>query len=77
MPDRSITTSTGTTITLTDLDDMTLVHLDHPSAPADMRNMEAGRILDGGFQPAPFADWALTPVTLRAIADLIEAESHA
>lgn len=77
MSDRSITTSTGTTITLTDCDDMTLVLLDAPDAPADMRNLEAGRLVDGGFQPAPFAAWGLVPATLRAIADLIEAESRA
>ncbi|WP_280381025.1 hypothetical protein [Nocardia wallacei] len=74
MPSRTITTDTGTVITLNGLDGT--VYLDHPEAPADMRGLEAGRIIDGGFQPAPFAAWGLVPETLRALADLIEAEER-
>lgn len=68
----SITTSTGSTVTLNDVG---RVVLDHPDAPDDMRHQEAGRVIDGGFQPAPFAEWALRPEMLRALADLIEAAS--
>lgn len=67
------TTSTGSTITLRDDEhNGQLVILDHPEAPSDMRDLEAGRVIDGGFQPAPFAAFALSPEALRAIADLIE-----
>jgi hypothetical protein len=54
----------------------TLVIVDHPDAPPDMRHKEAGRIVDGGFQPAPLAAFALRPETLRAIATLIEGEQR-
>ena len=69
-----ITTSTGTIIRLGEQIEMggTLVVLDHPAAPDDMRNREAGRVIDGGFQPAPFAAFTLSPETLRAIAELVE-----
>lgn len=77
MPERSITTSTGSIVFLADRDGDTIVLLDHPDAPADMRPTEAGRVIDGGFQPAPFANWALTPEGLRAIADLIEEAADA
>lgn len=70
--DRTTTTSTGTTVTLAQRGDDTVGVLDHPGVPAEMRNNEVGRVIDGGFQPAMFAPWALMPPTLRAIADLIE-----
>ncbi|NKY47982.1 hypothetical protein [Nocardia cerradoensis] len=73
MPAQSITTDTGTIVSVAEKGGETLVLLDHPEAPDDMRNTEAGRIIDGGFQPYPFASWAATPSTLRALADLIEA----
>jgi hypothetical protein len=50
----------------------TLVILDNPAAPADMRHIEAGRLTDAGFQPAPFAAYGMTAAVLRGIADLIE-----
>lgn len=77
MPDQTITTDTGTTVTIAHKDGDTIVVLDHPDAPADMRHKEVGRILDGGFQPHPFATWGAMPATLRAIADLIEAVGNA
>lgn len=70
---KKITLSNGTTVTLRDSPEGLLVVLDHPAAPAAMRNHEAGRIIDGGFQPVPFALFGLRPETMRAIADLIEA----
>lgn len=70
MPDRTITTDTGTVITLNGLDGT--VYFDHPDVPANLRNTEAGRILYGGFQPTAVAAWAVSPATLRALADLIE-----
>lgn len=52
-----------------------VVVLDNPEAPDDMRNTEAGIVVQsGGFQPATFAAFALRPAVLRAIADLIEKE---
>jgi hypothetical protein len=75
-PVREVTTATGVTVKLSDNDGDTVVLLDHPDAPADTRPTEAGRIRDGGFQPVPFAPWAVGPATLRAIADLIEAANH-
>ncbi|WP_280357120.1 hypothetical protein [Nocardia otitidiscaviarum] len=75
MPDRSITTARGSIVTLSDQNGRLVVLLDHPDAPAEMRPTEAGRVVDGGFQPHMFADWALTPEGLRAIADLIEEHS--
>ncbi|MFE3052311.1 hypothetical protein [Nocardia sp. NPDC059239] len=77
MPDRTITTDTGSIVTLTERDGDIVVLLDHPNAPADMRGVEAGRVIDGGFQPALFAPWGLTPPTLRALADLIEENTDA
>lgn len=69
--------SNGTTVTLKDSVDGPLVILDHPDAPKDLRNLEAGRIVTqpagAGFQAAPFSVGAMRPETLRAIADLIEA----
>lgn len=69
----TITTPNGTTISLEQKGSDTLVILDNPAAPADMRNTEAGRIIPGGFQAAPFMDFGLRPDVLRAIADLISA----
>lgn len=72
MTDRH-TTRTGTTISLApQAGGYQIVVLDNPAAPPDMRHCEGGRVVDGGFQPAPFAAWALTPEALRIIADLIE-----
>lgn len=67
-----ITTSSGTTISIVSSDGMQLVIADNPAAPEDMRNRELGRVIYGGFQPAPFAAWGMTTETLRAIADLID-----
>lgn len=59
-------TRTGTEAT-------TVVVVDHPDAPDDMRNYEVGRLFPGlGFLPAPFCEAGLRPAALRAIADLIE-----
>lgn len=71
-----ITTSTGTDVYVTTREATRdrIVVLDNPAAPEDMRHCEAGRVIDGGFQPAPFAAWALRPEVLRAIADLIDPE---
>lgn len=78
MSDLKITTSTGTNIwvaTRVSTGDRIVV-LENPYAPSDMRMTEAGRIIDGGFQPAPSAAWGLRPEVLRAIADVIEAEAE-
>lgn len=66
-------TSTGTTVSVEDAHGDRVVILDNPAAPDDT-HLESGRIVDGGYQPAFMAAWALTPETLRIIADLIEAE---
>ena len=71
-PVPSRTTSTGTTITIHTGPRGRTVVLDHPDAPADMRHTEAGRVIDRGFQPAPFAPFAMSPEVLRHIASLIE-----
>ncbi|MGN6403529.1 hypothetical protein [Sinomonas sp.] len=65
--------SNGTTVSLKPSKDGPLVVLDHPDAPDDMRNIEAGRIILGSYQPKPFCEFGLRSETLRAIADLIEA----
>lgn len=65
----SITTEHGTTVVLDEFD---RIFLAHPDAPEDMRNLEAGRILNGGFQPIMFPQYALRPAVLRAIAELTE-----
>lgn len=72
-----ITTSTGTNVWVTTREATgdRIIVLDNPAAPDDMRMNEAGRILPGGFQPAPFAAFGLTPEALRAIADLTEREA--
>lgn len=74
----TITTSTGTIVSLKPSNDgpqpILAVVLDNPAAPSDMRGVEVGRVVDGGYQPAMFAPWALRPEVLRAIADLIDQE---
>lgn len=70
----SHTTSTGTTVTVEDRPAGRVVVCDNPAAPDDMRHNEVGRIIAGGFQPAPFASWALSPEVLRIVADLAEQE---
>lgn len=65
-------TSVGGSVEIREEEGDSLVVLAHPDAPDDMRDVVAGRIVDGGFQPAPFAAWAVRPETLRIIADLIE-----
>lgn len=66
------TTEHGTIISLEEAEGRTVVILEHPSAPEDMRYVEAGRVERGGFQPAVFAAFALRPSALRALADLID-----
>lgn len=66
------TTSTGTTITLEQYGADLAVIFANPNAPADLRRTEAGRVIDGGFQPAPFAAFGMSPEALRIIATLIE-----
>lgn len=67
-----ITTEHGTTVSLDKEHGETVVVLSSPGAP---RNT-AGRLIDiggeVGFQPAPFAPWAVRTDALRAIADLID-----
>lgn len=67
-----ITTERGVIVETREYEEGALVIVDHPQAPSDIRNLEVGRIVGGGFQPAPFLAGALSPSTLRAIADLIE-----
>lgn len=70
----SITTQAGTTVFLGSHGaacKSDLVVIDHPEAPADLRNLEIGRLTGGGYQPAG-APYALSPDVLRAIADLVE-----
>ena len=76
MTDLKITTSTGTNIWVATRESTgdRIVVLENPHAPSGMQMTEAGRVIDGGFQPAPFAAWGLRPEALRAIADVIEAE---
>ena len=72
-----ITTSNGSTVTTEPSEHGTIIVLDHPDAPDDMRHYTAGRIVDnGGFQPVPFCVAAIGPEVLRAIADLIEQENQ-
>lgn len=68
------TTPGGTTVTLKESEygDQE-IWLDHPDAPADLRDLVVGRIIDGGFQtPVLSRPIAMSPDSLRAIADLIE-----
>jgi hypothetical protein len=67
-----ITTPSGTTVDVKQVDGLHVVILDNPAAPDDMRNVEAGRITEGGFQPAMLSAFGMSPTVLRAIADLIE-----
>jgi hypothetical protein len=82
MTGESIATSAGTTVRIEqDPHGERVVMLENKSAPPRMRRTVAGRVVEGmGFQPVPFAAWALRPEALRAIADLLEAaeeEPHA
>lgn len=73
----TVTIDGGTTISVEQRGTTQLLILDNPDAPDGMRNLESGRIIHGGFQPAPFGvPFALRPATLRAIADLIEAQKQ-
>lgn len=69
----SITTETGTTVSIRETEEGREVFLHHPKAPAFLNKRVAGRVIEGGFQPALFAAFSLSPSALRAIADLIEA----
>lgn len=71
----SISISDGKTVSLEEHGEDTLVILTSPTAPRSYQRVEAGRIIfndKGYYQPAPFMDGALSPATLRAIADLID-----
>lgn len=79
----TITLTGGATLTATDPDDddNRTITIDHPDAPADLRNLEIGRITTmghgRGFQVSLRCAWSgagLRPETLRAIATLIERE---
>lgn len=74
MPAQPITTDHGTTVDLVHEAGETVVVLSAEDAPTNV----AGRLVyDGtGFQPAPFAPFAMRPDVLRAIADLIEANTE-
>ena len=72
---KSITTDGGTTVSLEEVNGATLVFLDAPDAPEDMKRVEAGRVAEGiAYQPPIFAPFAMRPAVLRAIADLIDGE---
>ncbi|MEU3013391.1 hypothetical protein [Nocardia asteroides] len=58
-----ITSPNGTRITIRPEDDDQIVRMD---------GVEVGRVIDGTFQSVPFSPTGLSPVTLRALADLIE-----
>lgn len=68
----SITTSTGTTVSLEQRDGDTIVILTNADAPEDMRRAVGGRITEGHFQTPLFMDFALSPEVLHAIATLID-----
>lgn len=70
------TMSTGSTVTVVPSPTGSRVLLDHRDAPDDICNTEAGRIVDGAFQPAPFCAFGMYPDTLHAIADLVEEHSR-
>jgi hypothetical protein len=67
-----ILTSTGTTVRLGEEDGETVVVLANPSAPPDLREAVAGRIVAGHFQAPLFMPFAMSPGVLRAIAELID-----
>lgn len=69
------TTSTGTTVTVENHHRDRVIILTNPAAPYDLRRVEAGRLIGGGFQPAPFAPFGLTTETMRIIADVIDREN--
>lgn len=69
----SVELDSGTTVSLQHVEgEEWRVILGAPDAPADLRDYEAGRVIGGGFQPAPFMPAALSAETLRTIAQLIE-----
>lgn len=68
----AITTLGGTTVSLEYSDGELLVILTAPDAPADLRRVEAGRVVHGGFQPITRRDYAMRPDVLRIIGDLVE-----
>ena len=70
-------TGSGTTIWVTtrQVTGDRVVVLENPHAPEGMRHLEAGRIIDHGFQPSPEADFALTADALRIIADLMDQDT--
>lgn len=72
---KSITTDSGTTVSIEEDAGLTLIFLTAPAAPPDLRRVEVGRLVDGGgFQVIPFMPFTLRPAVLRAIADLVEDE---
>lgn len=70
-----IATEHGTVVSVDDAPDFDgayAVRMDNPASPDDLRDAEVGRIIEGGFQPRPFAAVGFRPSALRAIATLIE-----
>jgi hypothetical protein len=72
---RQIVTSTGTTVRLGEEDGETVVVLANPSAPPDMQEVVAGRVVDGHYQARTFMPFAMSVEVLRAIAELIDGEA--
>lgn len=68
-----ITTSTGVTISIEEYFGSNFVILRSPDYNVET---QAGRVIEGRFQPSPYAAYALSPEALRGIADLIESVSE-
>lgn len=66
----------GTTVTLEPTligeTEYQVVVLENPDAPEGYQRVVAGRIINGHFQAVPLMDFALSPVVLRKIADLLD-----
>lgn len=70
-----VVTAANTTLKVKRVEGDYRVFASNPDAPEDMREMEVGRIIDGGFQVSPlfgFSGAGFTPEALKALLLLIE-----
>lgn len=68
----SKTTSQGTTVSDKYILGHRFVVLANPDAPDGLKEVEAGRIVGGGFQPVPECEFTMSAEVMRAIADLVD-----
>ena len=73
----STTLESGVTVTTSARNGHTWISLQDSQAPKNMQNLEIGRVVGGGFQPHPNAEYALSPEVLDEISTQIKSLNEA